>query len=237
MIKFFRHIRKKLADDNKPMKYLRYAIGEIVLVMLGILLALQVNNWNENRKVQKNEIKLVEQLLEDAKADSVFFESRILFQKIRDTLFNDIINVSKNISVDSISKRRVNDNPFFFRLAYQSNLINNNPEAYDLVNHDAIKNKLRDYKVKYDYVVHSIELSNRITEQYGIPLQIKYHDETQRLGDNPVVQDLSYIIADKKAVATLEQFRIYGVNFLIQLQQFLIVNQELILMIEAYLEI
>ena len=237
MIKFFRHIRKKLADDNKPMKYLRYAIGEIVLVMLGILLALQVNNWNENRKVQKNEIKLVEQLLEDAKADSVFFESRVLFQKIRDTLFNDIINVSKNISVDSISKRRVNDNPFFFRLAYQSNLINNNPEAYDLVNHDAIKNKLRDYKVKYDYVVHSIELSNRITEQYGIPLQIKYHDETQRLGDNPAVQDLSYIIADKKAVATLEQFRIYGVNFLIQLQQFLIVNQELILMIEAYLEI
>jgi len=237
MIKFFRHIRKKLADDNKPMKYLRYAIGEIVLVMLGILLALQVNNWNENRKVQKNEIKLVKQLLEDAKADSVFFESRVLFQKIRDTLFNDIINVSKNISVDSISKRRVNDNPFFFRLAYQSNLINNNPEAYDLVNHDAIKNKLRDYKVKYNYVVHSIELSNRITEQYGIPLQIKYHDETQRLGDNPAVQDLSYIIADKKAVATLEQFRIYGVNFLIQLQQFLIVNQELILMIEAYLEI
>jgi len=50
MINFFRKIRKQLSDDNKPIKYFRYAIGEIVLVMIGILLALQVNNLNENRK-------------------------------------------------------------------------------------------------------------------------------------------------------------------------------------------
>ena len=49
MIPFFRKIRKKLADDNKPIKYLRYAIGEIVLVVIGILIALQINNWNQNR--------------------------------------------------------------------------------------------------------------------------------------------------------------------------------------------
>ena len=36
-----------MADDNKPMKYLRYAIGEIALVMIGILLALQINTWNK----------------------------------------------------------------------------------------------------------------------------------------------------------------------------------------------
>ena len=39
-----------MADDNKPLKYFRYAIGEIVLVVIGILIALQINNWNENRK-------------------------------------------------------------------------------------------------------------------------------------------------------------------------------------------
>ena len=50
MIKFFRKIRKKMADDNKPIKYLRYAIGEIPLVVIGILIALQINNWNEGRK-------------------------------------------------------------------------------------------------------------------------------------------------------------------------------------------
>ena len=53
MINFFRKTRKKMADDNKPMKYMKYAIGEIVLVMIGILLALQVNTWNENRQNHK----------------------------------------------------------------------------------------------------------------------------------------------------------------------------------------
>ncbi|TFG78983.1 MAG: hypothetical protein E4H26_01075 [Flavobacteriales bacterium] len=55
MITFFRKIRKKLADDNKPLKYLRYAIGEIVLVVIGILIALQINNTNEDR-IQTEEL-------------------------------------------------------------------------------------------------------------------------------------------------------------------------------------
>ena len=49
MIKFFRHIRKSLLMENKTGKYFKYAIGEIVLVVIGILIALQINNWNENR--------------------------------------------------------------------------------------------------------------------------------------------------------------------------------------------
>lgn len=50
MIKFFRHIRKSLLGEGKFSKYLLYAIGEIVLVVLGILIALSINNWNETRK-------------------------------------------------------------------------------------------------------------------------------------------------------------------------------------------
>ena len=50
MIKFFRKIRYNLMEQNKTGKYLKYAIGEIVLVVIGILIALSINNWNENRK-------------------------------------------------------------------------------------------------------------------------------------------------------------------------------------------
>jgi len=50
MIKFFRKIRQKLLSENKFGKYLTYAIGEIVLVVIGILIALSINNWNEERK-------------------------------------------------------------------------------------------------------------------------------------------------------------------------------------------
>ena len=54
MIKFFRKIRQNLLMENKTGKYLKYAIGEIVLVVIGILIALSINNWNENRKLENN---------------------------------------------------------------------------------------------------------------------------------------------------------------------------------------
>jgi hypothetical protein len=69
MIPFFRKIRKKMADDNRPLMYMRYAIGEIVLVVIGILIALQLNNWNEQSKIGKsidsNLVILKQNLLED----------------------------------------------------------------------------------------------------------------------------------------------------------------------------
>ena len=65
MIPFFRKIRKKLADDNKPMKYMRYAIGEILLVVIGILIALQVNTWNEARKTRNKELNYLSNIKSD----------------------------------------------------------------------------------------------------------------------------------------------------------------------------
>ncbi|WP_033959722.1 DUF6090 family protein [Psychroserpens jangbogonensis] len=55
MIKFFRKIRQNLFAEGKTVKYLTYVIGEIVLVVIGILIALQVNTWSENQK--KNLLK------------------------------------------------------------------------------------------------------------------------------------------------------------------------------------
>ena len=70
MIPFFRKIRKQLSDDNQILKYSRYAIGEIVLVVIGILIALQVNNWNEDRKLKRKESSYYCKLLEDISQDA-----------------------------------------------------------------------------------------------------------------------------------------------------------------------
>ena len=65
MIKFFRKIRYELMEKNKTGKYLKYALGEIVLVVIGILIALQINNWNENRKETNFEQKILKELNSD----------------------------------------------------------------------------------------------------------------------------------------------------------------------------
>lgn len=69
MIPFFRKIREQYANDNKPLKYMRYAIGEIVLVVIGILIAIQVNNWNEKRKTEKQFEVTLDRLYTSIKVD------------------------------------------------------------------------------------------------------------------------------------------------------------------------
>ena len=65
MIKLFRNIRHSLLAEGKTSKYLKYAIGEIILVVIGILIALQINNWNENNKLEKETYKVLLQMRDE----------------------------------------------------------------------------------------------------------------------------------------------------------------------------
>ena len=62
MLQFFRKIRQKLLITGKTTKYVNYALGEIILVVIGILIALQINNWNENRKLQAKSLNYLKRL-------------------------------------------------------------------------------------------------------------------------------------------------------------------------------
>ena len=77
MIKFFRKIRQKMLTENKFSKYLLYAIGEIVLVVIGILIALQINNWNESNKLKKEETLYLERLIIDLEKDTFYYNKNI----------------------------------------------------------------------------------------------------------------------------------------------------------------
>jgi len=77
MIKFFRKIRQKLLIENKFSKYLIYAIGEIVLVVIGILLALQINNSNQSRKTEALEKSVLTDLLNELNSNISQLENSI----------------------------------------------------------------------------------------------------------------------------------------------------------------
>ena len=66
-----------MADDNKPIQYMRYAIGEIALVVIGILIALSINNWNENRKSKKMADEVYTNLLTSLEQDSIEIQRTI----------------------------------------------------------------------------------------------------------------------------------------------------------------
>jgi hypothetical protein len=78
MFKFFRKIRKNLINENKTSKYLKYAFGEIILVVLGILIALQINNWNEDRKDRILEKEYLTRLQEDIRFDISYINYYVL---------------------------------------------------------------------------------------------------------------------------------------------------------------
>lgn len=69
MFKFFRRTRSKALEESKVIKYLKYAIGEIILVVIGILIALQINNWNEDKKTRKLELSILKEMVENLEAD------------------------------------------------------------------------------------------------------------------------------------------------------------------------
>ena len=90
---FFRKIRQKLLVENKFTKYLFYAIGEIILIVIGILIALQISNWNENEKGKQKEIAYLKSLKDDLDFDISTLEQRIKTNEKRIANTYTILNI------------------------------------------------------------------------------------------------------------------------------------------------
>lgn len=97
MIKFFRKIRQRLVTDSKFGRYLLYALGEIILVVIGILIALGINNWNQNRLQANEEIKLLTSLSDELELNIQKFDDThslhvARIESINEVLFTDLSN-------------------------------------------------------------------------------------------------------------------------------------------------
>ncbi|MCK0178880.1 DUF6090 family protein [Flavobacteriaceae bacterium S0862] len=109
MIKFFREIRKDLMEKNKTGKYFKYAVGEIVLVVIGILIALSINNWNEITKNRTEEVRLLEKVSTDLISDINQLKKHISDATQRQTKVDSIFTILyKDSNTDPIKFLKLN---------------------------------------------------------------------------------------------------------------------------------
>ncbi|WP_370476494.1 DUF6090 family protein [Tamlana flava] len=152
MIKFFRKIRQKLLSENKFSKYLVYAIGEIVLVVIGILIALQINNWNEAKKNRAFEVKMLSEIEKGLKADHLNLQENFNAYATLDSTVKYFSNLTQNSATfhDSLYPRLWNLNIgryFQFNRGPYDAL---KSSGIDRVSNDSIRNHLINF---FDFVL------------------------------------------------------------------------------------
>lgn len=171
MIKFFRHIRKALLVEGRFGKYLLYAIGEIILVVIGILIALQINNQNELRKEGEVAKKYLEGFVSDLTLDRQQIDTILLTRKqqlVSTKALLGYIN-EKEFVLDSFYKHYFYILPFY-RYSPNTNTLEEvlNSSGLRLIDED-IKSKLLDLRGLYTEIRLNEEhvYEDRVTYLYG----------------------------------------------------------------------
>lgn len=136
MIRFLKKTRKTLVSENKTTKYLKYALGEIALVMIGILLAMQINNWNQNR-LQKNEFNnILKTISQDLKRDTLIADNIIKYYKVIETNSLKIIN-------KKINRNNYTQHPQARSLVSRYRSFTIQTKGFEMVKDYSSKNKIR----------------------------------------------------------------------------------------------
>jgi len=166
MIKFFRKIRQNLLMENKTGKYFKYAIGEIILVVIGILIALQINNWNENRKNSINEKALLANTINDLDADKKRFTNN---QKEADTILK-VYKKLYELGLDEKSNIEIK-NPNYIRriLSFDPNLNKDYSALSNRISDDDIRESILSYDLKLNiFEVSFIEFRKIIEDRIRV---------------------------------------------------------------------
>jgi len=111
MILFLRKIREKLISENKIGRYLKYALGEIILVVIGILIALSINNWNQQRMVKQEAVNYYKNIKRQLLEDTEIIKSNIDFNSYYNEQYRyaiELIEADDRTQIDSLAKISIN---------------------------------------------------------------------------------------------------------------------------------
>lgn len=223
MIKFFRRIRQQLLSQNKFSKYLLYAIGEIVLVVIGILIALQLNNWNEDRKQKVKERSYLKELKSSLKKDSIQITEVIEFNAAKLKVVRNMMSIfSEGLSNDERMRIFVENSSDFvhYNVFEPSATVFNNmvsAETINMIRDNELKKELSSY-YEYDYrggIQERVRITNRKVIDNFFPLFITRENvmamtnlETEMpLNEDVEIHKNQYFLSE-----------LYGIQALINLQ-------------------
>ncbi len=197
MINFFRKTRKKLSDNNQAIKYTRYAIGEIVLVVIGILIALQINNWNETKKAKTKELHYLTNIKNDLQLNIKEIQDYIEIRTARIVSSNIIIEHFEGEPLVNLSEFNSHIiNIYTWRKFYQINntfqeLTNSGNLA--LISNDSIKNTLLNLETLYKKLKYE-------EEHFRYDAEIMLYEPSYKILDlNPVVKKYTYQVSNGQA--------------------------------------
>jgi hypothetical protein len=168
MFRFFRQIRQRLLINNKFSRYLLYAIGEILLVVIGILIAFKVDNWNEKRKDRLKLKIAIESLQNDILQDSLIISQALPAYKDRDRINRRLMDraYSSSATLDTLIQIMKEEFPvrWISSLPFNQNTFENlkSTGAFELLPED-VKKALSDY---YTTIASNKEIINFYLDQY-----------------------------------------------------------------------
>ena len=197
MIKFFRHFRKKLLVENKFSKYFLYALGEIILVVIGILIALWINNRNEVNKQRNQEVHYLKNIQVDLKMNIAHID-----QYIKD---RDVAAINAAKILEHYEGKPIENHEAFaaeaisiytWRKFFQINntfqeLMNSGNLA--LISNDSIKNTLLNMETLYK-VMKDEESHFRYDSE-----TLLYDPYFEKVDTNPIVKNFTYQVTGGQA--------------------------------------
>jgi len=198
MIKFFRKIRYNLMEQNKTGKYLKYAIGEIVLVVIGILIALSINNWNQKLKNRGIEQAYINRLIKEVEKDTSYFKD---IKRQFDFKESKIIRVISTWQIDNLrvvdSLQYINDfrsagdiNSWYIEPVTWTQLIQTG--ELKLIRDKELIDKLFDYynsikKVADNFNQYPMSMNIKAREQWTEPFVQEAYENFNNIGDLKII--------------------------------------------------
>jgi hypothetical protein len=205
MLKFLRKIRKKLLDEGKLKSYLIYAIGEILLVVIGILLALQVNNWNENRKLKKTEQTVLRGLNSDLERNKKLIKEgkkKHQYEKEIGEAWIKMMNAdTSNVKLNKHIESLLFWGPTYTTIDLVDGSLNNliNGGKLDIIKNEDLKRNLIDYPMYIEkYKDKEIEIRRIVIEKIRQRAEVYISLRQLYDGANSFQSDFSGLLRDRQ---------------------------------------